>query len=586
MRSLKLPNLLGIWVVLLAALPLLAGPFVVPTDGPVGFRRDRLPLDVDTMGSLSQQLGLLAQGLGGETPVNRRTAAQMLALALVLQPGNPEPRGILEKFSKDDPKPAGDAARLAVARARIWQILAWLELAEAGPDAQALAACLGDVLAIADPKHPRAEERRKNGERGAWAGWVEPLAAFNKSQPLVKNGQPGKSTVPVPVQEPQPDNPIKLAAAVVTTPLWSYDVTTQTHVLRPVPVQMRAFIPEGEAKWAPLTCFLENSVKTEAFKLSSAALVEALEKEHGSVPSGVAVGLACAGKADYLIERNHNSIAGAATVLLNAAITGCEPNATIIGVVQADGSFKLPPRFWEKLRALAGGHGGRLVLPKAAEAYLPSILALEDPEFFFKYEVLLAANLTELIAYSAKISGAELAQATASFIEIRSKLGTQPVPQYVANNFVRQRLEDLVRAAPFHASARMLAIQGAGKRPSVLPRNVLACELREAIRPMAWIANHAIDSPLAQPLQAKPLNDTFEACLREVDRLEPYVELRDRALRAEVRELVITIRTLSRAARGRVDPITKKVPYRREFDALVRDYQAVSQKLEQTAADG
>ena len=172
----KLPNassLLGIFAALLAASPLQAGSFAVPAEAPLVFRRDRLSLDADTMLALSNHLCVLAQAQGGETPADRRVCAQMLALALALQPGYADARRLLETFAKSEPKPKSDTKQLEAARSHAWQLLDWL--ATAGADSQALAACLSDVLVVAEPKHPGAEARRKQGEQGAWSGWVESL---------------------------------------------------------------------------------------------------------------------------------------------------------------------------------------------------------------------------------------------------------------------------------------------------------------------------------------------------------------------------------------------------------------------------
>jgi len=594
MKPPNLSTLLGICAgLLLVALPSQAGSFVAPADGAVVFRRDRLPLDVDTMLSLSKHLCTLAQAQGGENPVNRRTVAQLLALALALQPNNTEARALLEAFAKGGQKPGGDEKLLDPARARTWQVLGWLETAGAGGDEQALAACLSDVIAIADWQNPRAEELRKRGEQGAWSGWVQPLDAFQKVEPIVKTDPQGKPGGRVPNGGPEAKNPIRLAAAAVTTPLWTTDKGAQ--VMRAVPIHMSAKLKEGNAKGEPLSVALGGGAPgpgrgpggtwgapADTFKPLGETLVTALAKECGKLPNGVAVALVCGDSADYLSERNHNAISGAAAVLMNAAITGCEPNATVIGEIQADGSFKLPPQFWDKLRTLTDGPGGRLVLPTEAEKYLPSILALEHAGFFFKYEVLLAANLHELLERSAKTLNPELANLSANFLEVCSKLGAQSVTEYAANRFVRQRLTDIGRAASFHASARLLVIQALGKRPSLLPRNILAAELRLAIRPIAWISTHPVET-----LQAKNLNESFDACLRDVDHLDRYVEMRDRPLLTQVREMVLTVRTLSRSMRGRYyDSKTFFVPWRSEYDAFARSYRTVITLLNQTAADG
>jgi len=599
MKRLRLPILLGTWLLLLAALPVLAGSFVAPADGPVVFRRDRLPLDVDTMTHLADQLAVLANGQGGDEALKRRAVAQMLGLALALQPGHAEALRILDKFNHDIQKAWGDSAQLTAASAQIWRIFGWLETAAAGKDGHALAACLGDALIIADAQHPRVEALRKAGEQGAWAGWVEPLSAFEKSEkpaPLGKTNPPENQPPLLPVKKPTPGVPIMLEKAVVSTPLWIFDKAAKAAVLRAVPIRMQAKMKDGMAKAEPLSCAMGFSglnayADTNAFKSTADTVVKALTKQHGKVPAGVTVGLVCGDDADYQMARNRSAISGAAAVLINAAITGCEPDATIIGEVQEDGRFTLPPRFWEKLRALSGGPGGRLVVPTEAERYLPSILALEDPDFFFKYEVLCASNLGELIARSAKEPEPDLAQATASFAEIRSKIGSQPVPQYIVNHFIRQRLEEVAKGASYHASARLLALQGEGKRPTQLPRNLLACQLRKAIQPMAWIPKYNIEGYYdpklynVQLINAKALNDSFELCVKEVDRLGRYVEMRDRDLHAQVREMVATIRALSRVARGRADGRTGKVPFRVEFYALVRSYQTVMKVLNQTAID-
>jgi len=621
MNPLKYPLMLGIGAALLAAVPALARPSDVPAESPapaassampakdagpkpravaaagvpfvapaecqMAFRRDRLPLDWDTMMYLSQMCDVLALGLGGETAVSRRTSAQLLALALALQPDNPEARRILESFARGEPKPARDAAQLATVRVRIWRILAWLETPAAGQDGQALAACLRDVLAIADSQNGRAEDPGKTGEQGAWAGWVQPLDAFNKIDRVVKNDSGRTGPVAVPRGGVTANNPILLAAAAVTTPLWIIDKASPSPVLRPVPVRMQATLKEGWARNEPLSCALENprgsaNGDRDTFRSISATLVKALEQQLDKVPAGVAVSLICGDHADYLIERNHNAISGAAAVLMNAAISGCEPNATIIGEVQADGSFKLPPRFWDKLRALSDDAGGRLVLPREAEKFLPSILTLDDPGFFFKYEVLLASNLQELVERSAKTPPPELAPVTANFLEVRSKLGSQPVAGYVANHFVRLRLQDPARSPSYHASARMLALQGAGGRPVHLPSNMLANELRRVIRPMAWIPSHPVEN-----FQTKPLNEVFATCLRDADHLERYTDLHDRQLHDLVRELVLSVRTLARATRGRTyDPKAQSAPWQKEFDAFSRSYQTVTTALNRAAADG
>ncbi|MGB6221703.1 hypothetical protein, partial [Haloferula sp.] len=62
--------------------------FVPPNDGPVPFRRDKLPVDADTMTSLSKQLVLLTGTMDTSKAEETRRAAQILGLALALDPDN------------------------------------------------------------------------------------------------------------------------------------------------------------------------------------------------------------------------------------------------------------------------------------------------------------------------------------------------------------------------------------------------------------------------------------------------------------------------------------------------------------------
>ena len=93
------------------------------------------------------------------------------------------------------------------------------------------------------------------------------------------------------------------------------------------------------------------------------------------------------------------------------------------------------PRFWYQLQALGKGKGQRLVLPAEAAAYLPSILAMEKPEFFFDYEVLLASDFKQLLDLTAKKPKEPLASATAKFREIRERAGISGCPHLHRQQF-------------------------------------------------------------------------------------------------------------------------------------------------------
>ena len=87
---------------LLAFVAVVRAEFVPPAEGPVPFRRDKLPVDVDTMTALSRQVTVLAEAEAGETAEQRRAVAQMAALALALDPSNRQARDLVAAAEKGE----------------------------------------------------------------------------------------------------------------------------------------------------------------------------------------------------------------------------------------------------------------------------------------------------------------------------------------------------------------------------------------------------------------------------------------------------------------------------------------------------
>ncbi len=519
-----------------------SGPFPRPGEGPVPFRRDRLPLDVDTMTGLSRHMLLMAKALGLESAAARHASSQSLALAIALDPANREARELLIGFSQDRPSPVPDATEIESAKARIWQIVSWLENSEAGVDGQALGLCLSDAMASADPSHPKSEAHRGKGDSGEWTGWVPTLASYEEKAiaRVPDETTPEEPAVPTETQEAG----IVRSAAAVSTPLWTYDKDSEKLILKPMVISMKAWIESEEKNQHPFGVKLENTEGGEFLHQTGNGIVAALKIIDDQFPRGGVVSLTIGKGEDYIVSKNRQTLSAAAAVLVDSAVSNREPKATVMGIVQPDGSLKMPTRAWDKMRSLSSGPGGRLVLPREAEALLPSVLAIEDPAFFMKYEVVLADNLKELVEYSAKAGSGELAEASVKFAEIRDKMGSNPVTQYVANRYVRQRLGEIAQACPDHLSARMLFIQGGGERPSRLPKQILASEIRRALEPMTELPADWNDN-----LDANLIDATHEKCRALLDPLERYVDIRDRDFYSHAKDLLTTVRTLGRVKR-------------------------------------
>jgi hypothetical protein len=554
-RLLKMVSLLGALSTALSA-----GEFAPPAEGPVAFRRDRLPLDVETMADISAKLATLADGLNPQTALERRGAAQMLALSLALDPGNARARGLIESFTEEKHKRDADSGKIEKSRAPLWQIVGWLDTPEAGAQGHLLSACLKDVLIISDPKDPRGESIREAGEGGAWAGWIPPLAKYETVTPTA--GEPTAEAAPV---------ELLLEKARLSTVLFKTDGTGR--VAKTVPFVASVGMSVEKAGDAPFFIHLG----TQAGAMPDEVLIKLLEKQHGKLPAGIRVTIGVEGPEILPPGKNTPTLSAAAAVLASAAITGREPEATIIGVLDDVGNFKVPVDLWSLLRSLGKGDGGRLILPAQAAEILPSILAMEQPQFFFDYEVLLASNFKELLELSAKTADGPLAKASNQFREIREKSTTLPVGQYVGNPFIRRRLLETAQEVPNHYSARMLAIQGSGNRPVFIPRAILISELRRAIEPMTWIAKH--NSYIYAPAEAALIAPTYETCRSAVDGLFRYTEKGDRELLAAVQALVAKLRPLERVAGKERSYYDGVDPLQAAQAAIVSTYAQVSMQL-------
>ncbi|MDP3851505.1 MAG: hypothetical protein Q8Q59_13440 [Luteolibacter sp.] len=552
------------------ALGVSAGQFAPPGQGPPPFRRDRTPLNVEAMAGLSKQLVTLTDALAGQTPAERRTAAQMLALATALDPANEDAHERIAAYQQGRNQQMPDAAQVAKSHARIWQVIGWLETPAAGGDGNALAACLKDVLVVSDPKHLRAEALRKAGESGAWSGWVPDVHAYEPPVIVVKD----EVEPPPPVVKPAAPEPVLLPKAAVHTVLWKLTMKggKAEWSCAPGMLQMTAARTSEEAN-APLSIVIGygQAETGGAAPLSSDLIQKLLEKEHGALirDGGIQITIRDPGNAPPKADRQ--TVNAAAAVLASAAITGLDPEAIVIGDIDRTGAYKIPSRFWDQLQSLGSGKGRRLVLPAAADAWLPSILAMENPGFFFEYEVLLARDFKQLLDFSSKTPSDAVAAGGAKFREIRERAGSQDLRLYLANRFVRQRLSELAQALPFHTSAAMLLSQASGMRPTLISRAVLAAEISRAIQPMAWIVD---PNTFEFTFETIPMiSESYELCRSKVERLETYVDRTDKDLFERARALVIALRNFDRAARSRGDYDTMHAA-QVEFYRLYREFSA------------
>ena len=526
---------------LLAFVAVVRAEFVPPAEGPVPFRRDRLPVDVDTIASLSRQVTALAGAELSRDEAGLRAVAQITALALALDPANREARELIGKLRAGGFPEEADGKELERSRSRVWQLLGWLEMPEAGADGQALAACLGDVLIIADPDHPKAKDRRGKGEQGAWSGWVAPESAFRNQE-----AEP----------EPEPMEPeeilpaIELPEPAVPVPLWgvSKESKTPRFAVAKVEAKVTAGSESGkvEIKWGTPT-------PGDALLASSRGLAYVISKRYGGLQGGVEASFSWEQDNDYVPQRNGGVLSGGGAVLLDAALGGKPPAAMPFAVVGEDGTLHLPPNFWASLRELSALKGNeRLVLPAQAEDFLAALLVMDDAAFFMDHEVLLASTVEELCDLASGAPKPLVAETLAGFGEIQKVGRGKSIGAFVAHPSTQMRLNRLASAMPQHASARFLALQGAGNRPRFLQRAILAREIRDALQPIAGLGK-----PSTEKLESQELDEIHESTRQKLDQLFNIIEIRDRDLHKAAVGVADGVRTLART----LDKEDRDYPY-------------------------
>lgn len=583
-------------------------PYAAPATDVVPFRLDRLPLDPDSIGELGRQLLVLAKNQGGAQPTDRRSVAQMLAVAQILTPDDPKAAAYGERYANGERTPAGDPEAVAAARARAWQTLGWLEAKNAGDDAHLLAACLSDIMIAADPKHPKAQELAANGEKGPWKDWVKPLDSFKKQDFVVRIEPPkiDPSETKDPPKQDDPDaadEPIKLAKATIQTVAWASPGPNLPRKLTLVPISMEAVMKPkkrdydeessdkehhgGQDEPSGFSCRWDNPKagdqsyeESNRFQSAAETMQDVVKEAGGRLPEGVRMTIRPGSQAIYRVAKDPVSLSAPLAVLMHSMSSGNPPQGTIIGEITKDGKFKSPPDFWQRLRVLSGKPNGRLVVPADSEQYLSAVLVMEDPGFFLDNEVVVASNLDQVLELVSGGADSKLADPSSKFAEIRTKRGNQAVSGYVANRFIRTRLEEIARATPCHASARLLAVQGAGQRPTRLTSQILATELLAIVAPAAPFATVSNEWEKLDLDQMQRISETGKT---QSEALLRYAEMRDRNLVDQANDLMVGLRTFARAMRKKTDSDGRSISHQGDIQTFKELHERVTTALKLAA---
>ncbi len=576
-----------------------ADTFMPPTGKLSPFRRDRLPLDAQAISDLSNHLETLTRASPYETAEHRRAVAKVLALALALNPQNQSAEDRLNKLIEGEKPESADKEKIDREKKQIWSRLQWLASPEAGQDGNILAALIGETVANFFPSDPQASSYNGKPEHAAWNGWVEELASFKKApvveqQPKVDEEKEEEKpelveTKPTEKRKYDPKAGMVMDTAKISTVLRMYDETKSLWVHKIVPLEMRSNNhpknEDGEDQWGfRVQVSGDSDDYWQMQEEISNPLRDQLSKYLGQLPERGEVRIRLDTDKSYPFRKNRSAITGPAFVLANAALTGAAADGIVVGEIDQSGKLKLPAFFWRALMELAEGSGGRLIIPASAEPMFINLLALEKPEFFFKYEVLVASSLDEFATLASKESDAKHQEIYSKFKIIKDTSAGKATGTYLNNKIVRERLQEIVTQAPYHLSAKVLLIYGSVSRPRYLTREALAAEIWRKVDVISEIAKiedfYGINSN-----QLAKLDELYNKMRDDLRDLERYTDSRNTDILKEAKEVVASVRSFGREFEGKAEMWEKHPKIQSAHDAMQEGNRKLLEKLTELTGD-
>lgn len=535
---------------------LMAAPFTPPADGPVPFRRDRIPLDAEMMQRLSHQLVMVAKSLDGKKPEVRRGQAQMLALALALSPGSANARDTLKYFGRTTPSPEVLKETEKVLE-KFREVVTWLESEAAGEDAVALGMCLRDVMMYFDPKHPYYNHAPDHTEYGKWNKWVPGIEGYEKKEVKVSLPKPDDEVLPKP-PDTQPDPPKSVGFALtlpeteIVTPMWRMmgQKPSQGWGFKSSPLKASATYP-GNSEWEAFALRIGAPGGPIDFYSLQNRLEQILKGHHHQLPQRLRVVIRSPEFTESLSSQKDQSISAIPAALCSAVITGRKPVAMIIGTVGPDKKILPGVNFWGKLKSLEKGQGQRLVVSSSCEPYMQAKLTMHALDFFLEYEVMYASNYEQLLDRVLEGGSEPVSSASAKFKLIQQVSKGQNIIRYVANTHVKKRLMEVLEQDPNHVSARMLLQQANNGRSYSISRAMAAAEILWILEPVFQVT--AIPPYLiGNPENPVPDLGKVEKTAREqLADLKIYLNRSEREWATDATKAVSDIRDLQKALSSR-----------------------------------
>lgn len=538
------------------------------------FQLEKVPLQVHSMKDISKQLVILAQRSQDESPAHCRASAQMLALAIQLDPTNQDARQANQAFSESNPAPATSKEQVIKAKSKIRFYKNWLSNQDAGAQANLLASYLTDATKILQPEtaHQADSANWKNviPALDAYDGHTEESPKETGANPAVTPTTPDQPDRTEPQDsDPPQDNTSQKVTFHIANVSSKVPLTTETsqkyldpkdnsekhrtvkkEAITSVTAEIRSnkdkessmelhFSPRIHEKHSdPKKPSLDSQIKSTLSALFKA-------RYHGIPSSKVTIKIS-----DGSYATSNGTILTTPVALMLDASLGNRPlrqDIHILADINGVGELSQPSNFWRQLKILrANETGGRLIVAAESARLLLQLLVYGEPDFFTRWEVFSATDLNQAMEAAAKSSPEKLAEASELFESIQNLTKKSDVTKLAVNRAVRKRLSDIIELCPNHLSSSVLLVQGGGKRPMRLSEEALTHELL----PILYSIRKQLGSLDANRLpKSSSLKDTHSSFRAKLDPMERIIDRSHDELYEDTIKLANDVRRLMTISR-------------------------------------
>ena len=458
----------------------------VPSDPkPLLVKRERLPLDMETISALAGHLLVLGDGELGETPQEMRHRVQILTLSERLSPDQEGLAPVLQALENGEGRESIDLAKQAHAKKEVLKIAMLLAPHPKHTEGSHLAQLLFDVLKPFGLSEAASRLHQEKNRTSRWAAIMPDLSAYSVIEEVpaeIIAPSPMPQPSPPEVETPSPEAP-KVEAYGLTSLLTKIPLVTKEKgenkkdtyslVLTTLTISPKSN-GWGELKLLPKAEFDSNRVieRVKAF----------FEREGTPLPAKYTLNLNTNNR--HCQNESSQDLAAPLAMMIDSALTRRQLRKDVIlfADLNEQGSLIKPKKSWNHFLEMLGQEQPaktRLILAPGALEELTGLLVLDQASFFITYEVIEAETFDEAreLFYEDGSPSESLVNAITGYTPVREKAREANILNtFLSLAVVENRLLAVRRQSAKHLSAAMLATQSV-RRPAYFTKEMFAREL-------------------------------------------------------------------------------------------------------------